>query len=445
MTDTRMFTEIYRPYHLDEMVGQPRAVGIVGGWLRQNRIPRAVAITGEFSCGKTTTARIIARATLCHEPQAGKACGKCKSCVAFDKGTHPDFIEMNSAKDRGIDAMRDLSSKMKMLPLMGKRKIILLDEAHKITDAGWHAMLKDTEEPPAHVIIMIATAVPGAIDPMVMSRFSPLVLQAVSVEECTALLVRIAKDVKLSEHGLTKDHLTRISRVTHAHPRKALALLDQVYTMVLDAKESGQSSVDNALVNGFINQVSSAGVESVAAAIVRSILDGKPASAIARAIDNRSESDALLLFILRLMEQAFLYTTSPKLMDAYYKEALDGLTIFESPEAREPVLRAFECFKDLRNETGNHMVPVADVMTAYIGRAALTIQTFKKSQKTVEGAQPQAIKEPAATPKPAKADDVVHTESKKPETSSEAPKTKPTNGAAPMAKFPSKGEAARSL
>lgn len=379
MTDTSMLTEAYRPYTLNDMVGQESAKKVIGAWIRTGRVPRTILITGERSSGKTTSARIIGRSVLCKEPVNGACCGKCASCKAVDSETHPDFIEADAAKERGIDAMRELAQRMAMMPLFGKRKVLVLDECHAITKPAFQALLKTLEEPPAHVVVMLVTTNPELLPPTITSRCSKLQLASVSVEECTELLLKIATEKGLPEKGITEKHLKKISMVTGAHPREALHALDQVYTMVLDADDSG-TSVDASLVNSFIAQVAVSDVESAALAITRGILDGKIGGAMKRADDMQSQADFLLTKICVFMQQALRFTVNSKLMDPYYKEHLADLAILGLPGARKAVLAACKELKDLRIACSNHSVPVGEVLVVTVASAGMTCHEFIKSQ-----------------------------------------------------------------
>jgi len=383
-----MLTEQYRPYFVADLIGQDKAKKTVGSWLRTGRIPRCILLAGEFSAGKTTLARIIARTALCVEVKEGNACGKCRACVAFDNGTHQDYIEMNSASDRGIDAMRHVAAKMQMRPLLGQKRVLVLDEAHGITKPGWGAMLKPMEEPPQHVVIMVVTTNPEQIPATNLSRCSQVKLGNISHEECAELLLEVAKKTGLGKAGLKKSHLLKIAKVTHGHPRNALHALDQVYTMVLDAKEAGQT-VDTAVVNGFIQDVAVADVETVAAAIVRGIVEGKPGGALKRAEDCWAQADLLLTKVTEMLRQGMLRSTNPKLMDPYYEEVFADRVIFgftgaNSPahmEARMALLEAYSCFTSLRIQTSNYAVPVAEVIGEAIARSSMICQAFLKSQR----------------------------------------------------------------
>lgn len=378
MSDTAMLTEAYRPYKLDDIIGQEKAKKTIGAWIRTGRIPRSILISGAFSAGKTTSARIIARSLLCAKPDGGSACGECKSCKSFDNDTHPDYVEVDAASDRGIDAMRTLTQRLAMLPLQGKKKVVVLDECHMVTTAAFQAMLKTLEEPPAHCVIMLVTTNPEKLPATIVSRCSKLQLMNVSVTECTELLLKIVKDKKLEGKGITEKHLEKIAMVTGAHPRNALHALDQIYTMVLDAAEANQT-INAALVNGFIQQVAVSDVESAGLAIARSVLEGKPGGAMKRAEDMRAESDVLLSKISSFMRQAMLFSVNSKLMDPYYKEALADVVLIGMPDAKHVILDAYDVFTKLRIECSNHTVPVAEVLDAAIARAALICQKFLKA------------------------------------------------------------------
>lgn len=412
MSDTAMLTEAYRPYKVDDIIGQDKAKKTIGSWIRTGRVPRSILITGAYSAGKTTSARIIGRSALCSEPDNGNACGKCKSCKAFDGDTHPDYIEVDAASDRGIDAIRTLTQRLAMMPLYGKKKVVVLDECHMITGPAFQAMLKTLEEPPAHCVIMLVTTNPEKLPATIISRCSKLQLMNVSPEECTELLLRICKDKGLTTKGISEKHLKKIALVTGSHPRNALHALDQVYTMVLDAGDAGQT-IDAALVNGFIQQVAVSDVDSAALAITRSVLEGKPGGAMKRAEDMRAEADILLTKINSFMRQAMLTSISTKLADPYYTEHLAELAILGAPDSKHTILEAYEVFTRLRIECSSHSVPVAEVLDAAIARAALICQKFLKSQQPAANTEVKVVKKETAEAKADAVDDSAVLSAKK--------------------------------
>lgn len=278
----------------------------------------------------------------------------------------------------------------------GMGQPILSSNCHMITGPAFQAMLKTLEEPPLHCVLMLVTTNPEKLPATIISRCSKLQLMNVSPDECTELLLRIAKDKGLTTKGISEKHLKKIALVTGSHPRNALHALDQIYTMVLDAGEAGQT-IDAALINGFIQQVAVSDVDSAALAITRSVLEGKPGGAMKRADDMRAEADILLTKINHFMRQAMLTSISAKLADPYYTEHLADLAIFGVPESKHTVLEAYEVFTRLRIECSNHSVPVSEVLDAAIARAALTCQKLIKGQPQVSSEVKVTKKE---TPEP---------------------------------------------
>lgn len=437
-------TEKYRPAVISDVIGQEEAKKTVGAWLRTGRIPSAIMITGQFSAGKTTLSRVIARVALCMNPSKGIPCRKCSGCELFDADNHQDYLEINAAKDRGIDFMKELADKLRLMPLYSNRKILMLDEAHQITDAAWKSWLKTLEEPPDHVMIIIATSQANKVPPEIASRCSRLPLAATTVEDCTEILWRVAQGEDDLKAAVTRESLARIARATHAHPRNALHALDQVYTMVIDAQESN-GVLDTAIINGFIEQVAVSPVETAAVGIVSGILEGKPGGAMKRCEDYVAESDALLSHISRLMRQAMYYSVNTKLVDPHYRPVLEKLPVFAVDGARHAVLAAYKVFKDLRIATSNHTVDVSEVLDAAVAEAGLLIQRFNPPKKaaapTTQAPAPKAKEpEPAAEPTTAAASAPAPKPRPKPPQeaadATDAPVTNRTKPGTPPARLP---------
>lgn len=387
------FTVEYRPAKLSELQGQPRAKAILGPWLRKGTTPGAILITGAKGTGKTTIARIIARVTHCSKPTKGEPCGECRTCK-MDIQSHADYIEFNSASDRGIDAVRRLQDNLKMRPTMGKKKIVLFDEAHGITSAAFQALLKVVEEPGSHVILIFATTNPEKLPETLIDRCSHISLRPTLAEDCFELLNRIAKDQKMDTLGVTEDHLKRIVASSRANNRSAIKALEQVYSMVEDAQDSN-SSVETAVINNMIATVTVADVDTSAEQIVRGILSGNTGSAIKRADDHASEAEPLLSHILTCLKQAFLLASSPKQFNESFTEVMEGLPVFDLPNKRKVLLETCENFSELRIQTSNHMVPIHEVMYVTIAKSAFLVKDAIKAAKPKDEAPKEAKVEKA--------------------------------------------------
>lgn len=161
---TRNLAVRYRPRSFATVTGQVHVVEVLRRAVLADRVPQQLLFSGGSGLGKTTIARIVASAMLCETPvgtrDRGDACGSCASCVSAASGTHPDIIEFDAASHGGKDEIRDIAARAQVLPLRGRLKIYIVDEAHGLSNAGGQAFLKLLEEPPAHVVFMLCTTDP---------------------------------------------------------------------------------------------------------------------------------------------------------------------------------------------------------------------------------------------------------------------------------------------
>lgn len=375
---TKMLVEEYRPKSLEEIVGQTKVKKLVSSWLRTDRVPRSILIHGDLSSCKTSLSRIIAAALLCNQPIGGSACQTCKACLAVKADAHPDYAEINAASDRGIDAMRALAQKVVMKPLLNKRRIIVLDECHGLTPQSWEALLKVLEEPPEHVVWMLITTAPEKLRPTVVSRCSQLKMGSLSEAEVVDLLKQVVTCLNLGKAGITEGHLVTIVRSAQAHARNALHVLDQVYTLVLDAQGTGGTSVDEAVVNNFIDTVVSSTPAAHAARLMRAVLSGKAAPALKRVLDLPGEEDALLTHIVAIAREAMLYAFHPKLAKDYLLSSFEGLAVVEqrTPEAAALLLDVYRVLRDARIRSTTQFVPASEVIFDAIAQSALACQKW---------------------------------------------------------------------
>ncbi len=218
----------YRPqsFDSDELVGQEHIVRTLRNAIRSNRIAPAYLFCGPRGTGKTSTARIMAKAVNCLDPDPDKRpCNQCAACVAINSGATTDVIEIDAASNRGIDDIRDLRDRVNYAPTQLKTKFYIIDEAHQITGAAANAFLKTLEEPPAHTRFILATTDPEELLPTIVSR-----CQRFDFRRHTPEIIARRIEVLAEREGikLAKDALALIADLAHGSMRDPIGLLDQL-------------------------------------------------------------------------------------------------------------------------------------------------------------------------------------------------------------------------
>ncbi|MCI0756734.1 DNA polymerase III subunit gamma/tau [Teichococcus vastitatis] len=233
-TPYRVLARKYRPQSFDDLIGQDALVRTLRNAFAQNRVAHAFMLTGVRGVGKTTTARIIARAMNCVGPD-GKGgptadpCGVCPECTAILADRHPDVLELDAASNNGVDNIRELREAVRYRPARARNKVYILDEVHMLSTAAFNALLKTLEEPPPQVKFIFATTEIRKVPATILSRCQRFDLKRVPQEVLRAHFARIAgaEGVKASEAALAM-----IARAADGSVRDGLSLLDQAIAQV---------------------------------------------------------------------------------------------------------------------------------------------------------------------------------------------------------------------
>ena len=229
----------WRPKSFESLVGQDAVVRALTHALDANRLHHAYLLTGTRGVGKTTIARILAKALNCEQGVSSTPCGVCSACQQIDAGRFVDYIEMDAASNRGVDEMVQLLEQATFLPSVGRYKVYMIDEVHQLTAHAFNAMLKTLEEPPAHVKFILATTDPQKILVTVLSRCLQFNLRQVSPTQLASHLEHV-----LNGEGIAPDikALELIARAAGGSVRDALSLLDQAIAHGGGAVEADQVS-----------------------------------------------------------------------------------------------------------------------------------------------------------------------------------------------------------
>lgn len=215
----------WRPQTFDDVVEQRHVIRTLKNAIQLDRIAHAYLFAGTRGVGKTTTARVLAKALNCERGPTTEPCNTCSSCLAITQGASFDIIEIDGASNRGIDEIRDLRERLRYLPSQGRYKVYIIDEVHMLTKEAFNALLKTLEEPPPHVVFIFATTELEKIPHTILSRCQRFEFKRVSLTGIAEQLDHIVRDEGIS---ISHTSLMRIAKAAEGSMRDAQSLLDQV-------------------------------------------------------------------------------------------------------------------------------------------------------------------------------------------------------------------------
>ena len=265
----------WRSQTFAEVVGQEAVVETLRNAVRTDRVAHAILFVGPRGTGKTSLARILAKAINCTNLKDGDPCDACPSCTSIREGRAMDLLEIDAASNRGIDAIRDLRERINYAPTDLKRKVYILDEAHQITKDAWNALLKSLEEPPDFVIFMFASTHPQEFPPAILSRLQRFDVRRLTTDEIEGKLRRI---LDADGRKATPEAVHLIARLAAGGMRDAESMLDQLLS-------SSAESLDEARVRDLLGLADAETVDGFVEALVAT--DPRAGIRLLDALDDR--------------------------------------------------------------------------------------------------------------------------------------------------------------
>ncbi|MHA1153350.1 MAG: DNA polymerase III subunit gamma/tau, partial [Alphaproteobacteria bacterium] len=315
----------YRPARFADLIGQEAAVRTLTNAIESGRVAQAFVLTGVRGVGKTTIARILARALNCVGPD-GKGgptpepCGVCDNCVAIAVDRHVDVLEMDAASRTGIGDIRELIEGVRYRPVQARRKVYIIDEVHMLSTAAFNGLLKTLEEPPEHVVFIFATTEARKIPVTVLSRCQRFDLRRLDQDELARHFARIAEAEGIAIDG---EALAMIARAADGSVRDGLSLLDQA--IALQGGEGSDVAVSADSVRAMLGLADRAQVFDLLEAVLR----GQAAEALG-ILGTLYEVGADPVVVLRDLLEASHFVTRGKLVP----ETFEGAGVAETERVR---------------------------------------------------------------------------------------------------------------
>jgi DNA polymerase III subunit gamma/tau len=295
----------YRSQTFDELVGQETIAQTLKNAIRTNHVAHAFLFTGTRGVGKTSAARILAKAINCPKRGAdGNPCGECNSCKAIARGDDLDVIEIDGASNNGVDNIRELRQAAGIRPARSPFKIYIIDEVHMVTTNAFNALLKTLEEPPEHVKFIFATTEVGKVPATILSRCQRFDFKNIATARIVEHLKRIVADEKITAD---EEALHRIARLGNGSMRDALSILDRVLSL-------GEKHISDKTLEDLLGKPATAAV----AELVQALAGGDAAGALTRGdklLQEGMGAEQILSELIEFLRNLMLVATCGKETD----------------------------------------------------------------------------------------------------------------------------------
>lgn len=324
----------YRPDNFDEVVGQDIIIRTLKNEILTNQLNHAYLFSGPRGTGKTSIAKILAKTINCDNLQDGIACNECVNCTQINNKQSNDIIEIDAASNNGVDEIRELKSKVNLVPSTGKYKVYIIDEVHMLTLGAFNALLKTLEEPPAHIIFILATTDPHKIPLTILSRCQRFDFKKISLDN---LIKRLKQIAELEKINISEEALFEIARLSDGGMRDALSMLDQVISF--SDKEITVQDVHE--INGTLSQEQLANM-------IRYLFNHDlvaELNLIDELNDNGKNLVKLTEELIRFLRNILLYITAPN----YFQEHHLNIEIYEKISREINSINLLSVIKEFNN------------------------------------------------------------------------------------------------
>ena len=327
----------FRPKKFEDIVGQEHITRTLRNQIISNRVGHAYLFNGTRGTGKTSAAKILARAVNCLNPKDGEPCNECEICKAALSGALTDIVEMDAASNNSVDDIRIIRDEVNFLPTLAKYRVYIIDEVHMLSTGAFNALLKTLEEPPEHVKFILATTEPQKLPATILSRCQRFDFKRISVEDIIKRLKVICKE---SEIQITEEAVKMIATLAEGALRDGISILER-------CSQDTEGIIDENKIRDLVGMPRLELIKG----LVKSIIDKEPEKAIEitnTIIREGKDLDNLLWEIIKYVKDTLIYKTTQEL-DLYSKEDIEFIKELSSKPTKERLLNLIYKLSDLAN------------------------------------------------------------------------------------------------
>lgn len=328
----------FRPLRFEDMVGQEHITRTIRNQIIAGRVGHAYLLNGGRGTGKTTTAKILARAVNCLNPQDGEPCNECEICKAALAGSLTDIVEMDAASNNSVDDIRAIRNEVNFLPTLAKYRVYIIDEVHMLSTGAFNALLKTLEEPPSHVKFILATTEPQKLPATILSRCQRFDFKKISNEDISKRLQYVCDESKIE---ITKEALKIIAVLAEGAMRDALSILERCL-------QEGNEKIDEDLVKDLVGIPKLTFVSRIMQAIIEYHVEDV-LKTVEEVNNEGKDLQNLLWELIKYAKDILVFKTCGKL-EIYNEEELKQIDALSKQISKERLLQIIYTLSQLEND-----------------------------------------------------------------------------------------------
>ena len=327
----------FRPISFSEMVGQEHITKTLRNQIKANRVGHAYLFNGGRGTGKTTTAKVLARAINCLNPKDGEPCNECEICKEAINGSLTDIVEMDAASNNSVEDIRSIKEEVNFLPTKAKYRVYIIDEVHMLSGGAFNALLKTLEEPPEHVKFILATTEPQKLPATILSRCQRFDFRRISNEDIIKRLKIVCKESKID---INDGAMAMIAELSEGAMRDALSILERCI-------QDGDNKIDEEKIRELVGMPKMVYVQSIVKAIITHKVE-EALQTIDKVLQDGKDINNFLWEIIKYVKDILLYKSEVKL-SLYNKEEIENIKKISEEISKEQAVKLIYDLSELEN------------------------------------------------------------------------------------------------